>query len=251
MTPAVKLDPARTQLIYDWAADRYLQSLPLEHFMESSEQSMQREITLESLALVRATRPDVQVFSEMLIQYPIAGEDPDEPARVVPDTMVIVWPTPLAPLKAFHIPNQKARPTLVMEYVSQSNRRKDYEDNYKKYERDLKVPYYLVFDPEKQDLTVFHLKRRKYVAIEANDAARLAIPELELEVAILDRWVRFWHRGKLLALPGELLNQLNAKDDQLAASQEQLSASRDQLRMAETEINRLRNELTKAKGHER
>ena len=244
MTPAVKLDPARTQLIYDWAADRYLQSLPLEHFMESSEQSMQREITLESLALVRATRPDVQVFSEMLIQYPIPGEDPDEPARVVPDTMVIVWPTPLAPLKAFHIPNQKARPTLVMEYLSQSNRRKDYEDNYKKYERDLKVPYYLVFDPEKQDLTVFHLKRRKYVAIETNDTARLAIPELELEVAILDRWVRFWHRGKLLALPGELLNQLNAKDDQLAASQEQL-------RMAETEINRLRSELAKAKGQER
>ena len=251
MMPTVKLDPARTQLIYDWAADRYLQSLPLEHFMESSEQSMQREITLESLALVRVTRPDVQVFSEMLIQYPVPGEDPDEPARAVPDTMVIVWPTPLAPLKAFHTPLHKARPTLVMEYVSQSNRRKDYEENYKKYERDLKVPYYLVFDPEKQDLTVFHLTRRKYVAIEVNDAGRLAIPDLELEVAILDRWVRFWHRGKLLALPGELLNQLNAKDDQLSASQEQLALSQGQLRMAESEITRLRNELAKAKGQDR
>lgn len=243
-TPTVKLDPARTQLIYNWAADRYLQSLPLEHFMESSEQSTQRKITVESLDLVSQLRPDVQVFSELLIQYPVPGEDPDEPARVVPDTMVIVWPTPLAPLKAFHTPLHKARPTLVMEYVSQSNRRKDYEENYKKYERDLKVPHYLVFDPEKQDLTVFHLTRRKYVAIEVNGAGRLAIPDLELEVSILDRWVRFWHRGKLLALPGELLNQLNAKDDQLSASQEQL-------RMAETEINRLREELAKTKAQEK
>ena len=139
----------------------------------------------------------------------------------------------------------------MLEYVSKSSERKDYEDSFRKYERELKVPYYLVFDPEKQDLSVFHLQRRKYVAVEANDAARLAIPELELEVAILDRWVRFWHRGKLLALPGELLNQLKASDDQLAASQEQLLASRDQLRMAETEISRLRNELAKAKGQER
>ena len=257
MTPTVKLDPARTQLIYDWAADRYLQSLPLEHFMESTEQSMQREITLESLALVRAIRPEFQVFSELLIQYPIPGEDPDEPARVVPDNMVILWPKPLPPLKSFHVPNQKARPTLVMEYISQSNRRKDYEDNCKKYERDLKVPYYLVFDPEKQELSVFHLRRGKYVAVVANAASRLAIPELELEVAIVDRWVRFWHRGELLALPGELSNQLKAKDDQLAASREQLAVSREQLSLAneakrlsehraiaaEAEIARLREEL--------
>jgi Uma2 family endonuclease len=248
MTPIAELDPARTRLIYDWAADRYLQSLPLEHFMESTEQSTQREITMESLALVRAIRPDFQVFSELLIQYPVPGEDPDEPARVVPDNMVIVWPKPLAPLKAFHAPLHKARPTLVLEYVSQSNRRKDYDDNYKKYERDLKVPYYLVFEPEKQTLAVFHLEKGKYVAIAANEAGRLAIPDLELEVDLVNRWVRFWHCGALLPLPGELLNQMKAKDDQLAASREQLRLSNERAAAAEAEITSLRDELAKAKG---
>ncbi|HXD87610.1 MAG TPA: hypothetical protein VN641_14025 [Urbifossiella sp.] len=54
MSSLVATDPAGTRLLYDWAADRYLQSLPLEHFMESTQQSTQREITLESLALVRS-----------------------------------------------------------------------------------------------------------------------------------------------------------------------------------------------------
>ena len=35
----------------------YLYSLPLEHFMEATSQSKQREITLASLALVHADRP--------------------------------------------------------------------------------------------------------------------------------------------------------------------------------------------------
>jgi len=104
MTPIAELDPARTRLIYDWAADRYLQSLPLKHFMESTGQSTQRKITVESLDLVTQIRPEFQVFNELLIQYPVPGENPDEPARVVPDNMVIVWPKPLAPLKAFHTP---------------------------------------------------------------------------------------------------------------------------------------------------
>jgi hypothetical protein len=57
-------------LEYDKYAEEYLRSLPLEHFMEATGQSIQREITLESLALVRARRPEVQVFSELLVIYP-------------------------------------------------------------------------------------------------------------------------------------------------------------------------------------
>src|SRR5262249_30499146 len=53
---------------YDRAALKYSRSLPLEHFMEALPQSTQREITLESLALLRARRPEVQVFNELLVQ---------------------------------------------------------------------------------------------------------------------------------------------------------------------------------------
>ena len=42
------------EILYYEAAQEYLRSLPLEHFMESTPQAHQREITLASLALVHA-----------------------------------------------------------------------------------------------------------------------------------------------------------------------------------------------------
>src|SRR5262249_23491721 len=83
---------------------------------------------------------------------------------------------------------------MVLEYVSKNNKRKDYEDNFRKYERELKVPYYLLFYPDNEELTLFHRRGSKYVSVKPNAAGRLAIPELELEVALLDGWVRFWFR---------------------------------------------------------
>ncbi len=240
MTTAIE-STRLVQLAYDWAADDYLRSLPLEHFMESTDQSTQRKITLESLDLVRAVRPDFQVFSELLVQYPISTKKKRTPERVVPDNMVVIWPEPLTGLKAFHTPLQPVLPTMVMEYVSASNRRKDYDDNFRRYRDDLHVPYYLLFEPENQSLHVFHLEDGKYVEIVENDAGRLAISELELEVGLIDGWVRYWHRGALLSLPGELLNQLRAKDDQLDAARERIS---DQ----EAENARLRDELAKLKA---
>jgi hypothetical protein len=54
---------------YEAAAQDYLRSLPPEQFMESIGQSTQREITVESLDLVHAQRPDFHIFSELLVQW--------------------------------------------------------------------------------------------------------------------------------------------------------------------------------------
>src|SRR5690242_3756816 len=50
---------------YDNYARDYLRKLPLEHFMESTDQATQRAITLASLALVAAARKDFHVFNEL------------------------------------------------------------------------------------------------------------------------------------------------------------------------------------------
>lgn len=121
-----------------------------------------------------------------------------------------------------------------MQYVSEGNRRKDYEDNLRKYGQDLRVPYYLLFEPEKKSLLVFHLIEDEYVVVEANTAGRLAIPDLNLEAAILDGWVRFWFRGELLPLPGDLLNSLKGTErlrrnerQERAAAEGRLEAERE------------------------
>jgi Uma2 family endonuclease len=203
------LDPGRTQLIYEWDAREYLQSLPLEHFRESTAQSTQRKITVESFDVIRKLRPDIQCFSELLIQYVREGENPDKPGRVVPDNMVFVHPKPIEAEGSYMLPIHRVVPTLILEYVSKSNERKDYQDNYKKYERELQVPFYLVFHPENEDLRVFRLAGGEYLRLPPNSEERFSIPDLELQAGLLDGWVRFWFRGELVPLPGDLMDEVD------------------------------------------
>lgn len=201
------LPRAVIEVAYAEYAREYLRSLPLEHFMEATAQGTQRKITLESLDLVHARRPEVQVFNELLVQYRRRGQD--RPGQIVPDNMVVVWKEPIDADGSYDVPIQPVGPFWVMEYVSKHNKRKDYEQSFDKYERDLKVPYYLMFYPDNQELTLYHLRGRKYVSVKPNEHGRHAILELELEIALLDGWVRFWYEGVLLPLPAELQHDLD------------------------------------------
>lgn len=96
-----------------------------------------------------------------------------------------------------------------MEYVSKNHRRKDYDQSLRKYEQELKVPYYLLFYPDHQELTLYHLEGERFRSVKPNEQGRYAVPELELEVALHDRWVRYWYRGELLPLPAELQQELD------------------------------------------
>jgi Uma2 family endonuclease len=238
MTPRTTPDPELLRQL-DEAEQRYLRSLPLEHFMEATDHARQREITLESFAVIRVTRPDVQCFNELLVQYPRRGRKAI--GQVVPDNFVVVHPEPIRAQGSFNIQNQPVRPFLVLEYVSKHTQRKDYEDNFDRYETELKVPYYLHFYPDNRELTLFQLGRGGYKAVHAGTAGRFPIPELELEVGLLDGWVRFWFRGELVPLP-----------DQLVRERDSAKAERDAERAArlaaEAENARLREELARLKG---
>lgn len=142
---ASKLPLDLLRYAYAKAADDYLRSLPLEHFMESTPQARQREITLESFDLVHARQPDVQIFNELLVQFPIRGHR--RPIQVVPDNMVALCNEPIQAVGSYDVPFQPVFPFWVFDYVSLSNHRKDYEDNFVAYER-WKVPYSLIFYPD-------------------------------------------------------------------------------------------------------
>lgn len=204
--------------------------------MEATPQGTQREITLESLALLKARRPDVQVFNELLVQAQVG----DRLVQVVPDNMIILSEEPVRAVGSFNQPFEPAPPFLVMEYVSAHSQRKDYEDGFQKYEQDLRVPYCILFYPEKQDLRVHRHGGRRYKRVKPNAAGRYAIPELELEVGLLDGWVRFWHQGQLLELPGELQKRLDTEKQR--ADQEKRRADREKRRAdtAQAEVERLR-----------
>jgi Uma2 family endonuclease len=221
------------EMSYDKAAREYLRRLPLEHFMEATPQATQREITLESLALVKAQRPDVQVFNELLVQYPLPRRK--RPGQVVPDNMIVIHAEPIKAEGSYNLPLQPARPFCMLEYVSKSNERKDYTDSMNKYEHELKVPYYLMFVPDSQEMTLYRHNGEKYVSVKPNAQDRCEIPELELEVGLHEGWMRYWFRGERLPLPAELQGQFQReRQARLVAEEEvaRLRAELEQLRRA-------------------
>jgi hypothetical protein len=245
---------ALVELRFYEAAQAYLRALPPEHFMEATRQATQRKIFLESADLIHAARPEVQAFNELLVQWTRRGKD-KETGQVVPDNMVVVWPEPIQAEGSYDVPLQPARPFWVLEYVSKSSKRKDHEDSFLKYERELKVPYYLLFYPDNQELTLFHHNGRKYVSVKPNGHDRRAIPEIEVEVALLDGWVRFWFRGELVPLPADLQRQLDATRAErdaaraeLGQTQAQLDAERRARSLLEEELARLKAQLGQARG---
>jgi len=262
MTTQTTFDPRRMKLVYDYAADRYLKSLPPEHFMEAMPQATQRKITLASFDLIQVSRPDIQCFNELLVQYPQSAEDLDKPGQVVPDNMVVVHPTPLEVTTNFATLLQPVGPFLVLEYVSKHSERKDYDISYTKYEQGLKVPYYLIFYPDADELTVFRLSAKGYLSIPPDEFDRIAIPELELEVGLRDGWVRYWFRGDLLPLSGDLLRQFNAArtrlvvtegrlaaaEGQLTAAKDVLTVTQDRLTVSESQLVAKQSELATAKA---
>jgi Uma2 family endonuclease len=259
---------------YERAAREYLASLPLEHFMEGIPQATQRKITSESFDVLQTFCPDVQLFNELQIQYFFKGKH----RSIVPDQFARKCAQ--APLSrgTFILQLEPAAPLVVMEYISPRSKRKDYKDNFRKYERELKVPYCLLFDPMKQDLKLYRHDGQKYQLVTANAQGRLPLPELELEIALLDGWVRFWYRGQLLPLPDQLQRQLvrekqradraerraeqekqraeqekqRAEQEKQRAEQEKQRAEREsQLRAeAETDSARLRALLAQLQGQE-
>src|SRR6266545_3694632 len=193
---------ALLRIEYEEAAEAYLRSLKVENIMEGTAQATQREITLESFALVRARRRDVHYFNELLLQYPVAGQT--KLGQVVSDNMLVKHAGPIEANGSYDLPFQPVGPFWVLEYVSKSSKRKDYDDNFKKYEQDLQVPYYLLFYPQTQDLTLYRHEGGHYVTVLPNAQGRYPVPELDLEVGLLDGWVRYWYQGELLQLPAEL-----------------------------------------------
>ena len=252
-----------TALFFGAAAEEYLAFVRKEHpehFMESVAQATQRKITVASLDLIAIERHDVHVYSELLIQWRDAD---NELRRVVPDNMVVIAEKKPKVSTNFAIPLQTARPFFVLDYVSESNKRKEYQGSYDKYELELKVPYYLIFHPDEQEMSLFKYNKRqgRYRSVHPNDDGRHAIPDLDLAMGLLDGWVRYWWKGTLLPITVELQAELvqvrkeilalrralthkdrllTDKDRRIADAERQLSDRDRQLAEMQAELERLR-----------
>jgi Uma2 family endonuclease len=226
---------------FEEAAEAYLRSLPPEHFMEATAQSTQRKITLAAFDVIHVARPDIQLFNELLVQYRRGRSSAIQ--QIVPDNMVVVWSEPIDANGSYDLPLQPTKPTWVMEYVSKHNKRKDYETSFGKYERELKVPYYLLFYPDNQEVSLYRHNSRRYVSVKPDEDGHLVIPKLEIEVALLDGWVRYWFRGELVPVTEELQKELLEVRRQLEVA---LRRADEEKRRADEENRRADDEKRRA-----
>lgn len=226
------------ELKYRYAASAYWYVERHCHDEIEPARAEQGEVTRWSFEAIRGVRPDVRAFTNLLLQFPQPGGEPDQ---LAPDNTVFVPPKPLKLADRFDAPFLAIRPFLVLEYVSKASARKDEETSYAKYEKELKVPYFLLFYPDADEFTLFRLGETGYTSVVPNALGRCPIPELELEVGLLGRWMRYWFRGELLPLPGDLLKE---RDE----ARRQLDAERQARQAVEAELAKLREELAKTKG---
>ena len=236
---------------YERDAIAYLDSLPLEHFMESERHSMQRQITLAALDVVAKERADVHLYNEMLIQYPL--DEPPYFGRVCPDNMVVIYDGPLEADMSYVVEHLPVPPVLVIEYASKKSADKDYEVNYLKYERELVVLYYLLYDLNDEDFTLFKLHPRtmEYVPVKADRRGRCAIPELELELVLHDSWLRYLFRGEFMEMTGDLYQMyktMTAKNAEITAMNAEITAKNAEISAKNVEISAKNAEITAKKA---
>jgi hypothetical protein len=235
-----ELPRALLEVRYYQAAQDYLRKRPLQHFIEATPQTTQRKITLESLDPVHTRRPEVQFFNELLVQYPLPRRK--RPGQVVPDNMSVIHNEPIKADGSYDVPLQPVSPFCMLEYVSKSSRRKDYDDNMRKCEHELKVPYYLLFVPDQQELTLYRLTGEGFVSVPPDEHGRYAIAQIDLAVRLLDGWVRYWYNGKLLPLPADLQAALDRTQAERDAALERAEAAEQRVAELQAQLEQLRSE---------
>lgn len=229
MSQSILTDVFMTPEEYEDAALEFQRSLTIEDIMEAHILTLLRASFL-GLMMLKRSYPELQLFNEVLVLYPFDGKL----QRVVPDNMLVLNADPDREWNrtSYNLEYERDKPFLVVEYVSPSTGEKDRDDgeSYHKYETHLCVPYYLIYDPESgKPLTLLRHDGHGYGAASVNQAGRFEIPELDLQIGVVDDLVRYWHDGSLLPIPTEVPDVLAEKDEALAASREALAASREAL----------------------
>jgi Uma2 family endonuclease len=243
---SIAIPPHRwTQQDYDRAALEYLERLPPEHFMEATTQSVQRALIENALGQIAEQRPDFHYFNELLVQQFVRGHL----VQVVPDATVI-----LGDLKdhrrSCYQPEMELPLFWVLEYVSPSGRNTEYMEKRQCYEQDLKVPYYLIHDPEAAPLVLclYHYEGSGYQLVKANEHDRFPIPELNVEIGVVDGWARLWFQGELLLPTGELaarMREVQRRNLELTETNKGLTQANQQLTKRTEELTKTTTELAK------
>lgn len=147
---------------------------------------------------------------------------------------------------------EHAHPLIAIEYVSgDGSEERDDTPNSGKfwvYENIIKPNYYIIHDPDREELTAFELVRDRYQALTPTKDRRFRIAPMRLDFGIWNgeylgapaAWLRAWDwKGNLVLTADELLEieKQNAEQARTRAEQERTRADRLAERLRELGVN--------------
>ncbi|NJM47567.1 MAG: Uma2 family endonuclease [Alkalinema sp. RU_4_3] len=113
-------------------------------------------------------------------------------------------------------------PNVVIELLSDSTAVVDRTTKKQLYQNIWRLPEYYWFDPESLEFEGFRLSNGKYKAIVPNAEGRLRSVELDLELGIHDRQLRWFAiDGQMIPLPEEIERQAKEQAEQMAIQERQ------------------------------
>ncbi len=125
-------------------------------------------------------------------------------------------------------------PNVVIELLSESTADVDRTTKKKLYQNVWRLPEYYWFDPESLEFKGFRLNNGKYKAIKPNAQKRLQSVELDLELGIHDRQLRwFTSDGTLIPLPEEVERQAKEEAEQIAVQEREARSQAEQIAIQE------------------
>jgi hypothetical protein len=220
-------------------AEQYLAQLKPEDFMESTHQSGQRRITDASLEQICETRSNMWFTGELLVQY----WQENDLKRVVPDNMILLGPGGTTHRRSFAMEYEEQDDIFcVFEYLSETNKHKDYSVSFEKYES-LKIPYYAMFDPYTLEIQLNHFHNNRYFSVDPDEQGRFALPEIEVTLGVHRNWMRFWLRGQLVSITLELYHRTQRLSDRLASARKKIGTARDRLSNAKDQLATTKRDL--------
>jgi Uma2 family endonuclease len=205
--------------------------------------------TIQTLIDWFADDPKVYVWGNMMLYY-VKG---DIKKNVAPDVFVVKGVDKHKDRRVFKTWEEKS-PKLVIEVTSRKTRKEDLGVKKDRYQNDLKIPEYFLFDPKsewiKTKLRGFRLRDGEYEEIAAVDG-RLPSKMSGLHLEAVGEELRLWDpkAQRYLLTPDEKLAKLQRELLQsLAHSQMQHDADQAEIERLRREVEALKQQTKKNQG---
>ncbi len=146
-----------------------------------AETDLHRDLLLQSIEVFKRYFPDSYVSGNIFLYY-----EKDNPRRSIsPDVLLALEEKPGR--KRVYKTWESAPLDLVIELTSISTKSEDYKSKKEIYSKILKVPNYIIYDPERLILDVFMLKEDHYEQLEADERNLYYLAHLNIFVAQDDK----------------------------------------------------------------